>query len=113
MRGFRVSKEEKDFLEEICPFKINKKSFRKEYLGCFAKELKTRRKILFCKSEERFISAKTLGNLFILTSAYRPDIIVFIVENVDCVIEQVFDWLKQITIEKIEFIPIESRRPSI
>ena len=106
MKKLSISKEERKFLQEICPFEINRKSFRKEFLGCFAKELKTQRKILFCKSEERFISAKTLGNLFILTSVYRPDIIIFIVENVDCVIEQVFDWLRQITVEKVEFVPV-------
>lgn len=100
MNPYFVTKEEKDFLIGNTSIKINKKSFKKIYFCTTAKELKTKKEILFYKFEETFVSAESIGNLIIMASGLDSDIIVAFVKQKTISITQTFNWLQKISDKK-------------
>ena len=90
---YKVPKEEKDFLLANCPLKINKKSFKKVYFFTVAKELKTKREILFYKFRQNYPKAEEIGNLIILASGLDTDVLVAFTNEKSIELAQVFGWL--------------------
>ena len=90
---YKVPQEEKEFLTANCPLRINKKSFKKIYLYTVAKELKTKREILFYKFSQSYPKAEEIGNLIILASGLNVDVLVAFTDKQSMELVQVFDWL--------------------
>lgn len=107
MLDYTITKDEKDFFTANCPLKINRNTFRKYYLYTIAKEVKTKREILFYQFKQKSVSAEDLGNLILLASGMDTDIIIGLVKEKTTEIARIFQWLQKNS-AGINFILIEA-----
>lgn len=97
---YRVPREEKDFLIENCPFKINKNTFKKFHFFYTAREVKTNREILFLRFKNEFVKPDEIGNMIVLASGLNSDIVVMLAPNESNVLNQMNNWLNKISNKK-------------